>query len=135
LPLETLGLEGAIRSFIDMHDSNCGLLIEFNVSGESRKLPSSTEYTLLMVTRAAINNAIKHSSATSISVDLIFNSRYTLLKISDDGDGIKTESKDEGTGMGITNMKERIEAENGKFRLISSKKGTTVEAKVPYFMN
>lgn len=135
LPLETLGLEGAIRSFIDMHDINCGSLIEFNVSGEPRKLPSSTEYALLMVTRAAVNNAIKHSSATSISVDLIFNSRYTLLKISDDGDGIKTKLKDEGTGMGITNMKERIEAENGKFRLISSKKGTTVEAKVPYFMN
>ncbi|SDH47337.1 two-component system, NarL family, sensor kinase [Nitrosomonas sp. Nm132] len=61
------------------------------------------------------------------------NSRSVTLTIHDDGHGfgIASVNNAPNRGLGLRNMKERIEAEGGALRLTSSAIGTSVIATIP----
>jgi two-component system NarL family sensor kinase len=132
--LETLGLEGAIRSCARDFSSKT-TQVEFTVIGERVGLPPSAEQALFLVAKESIVNAKKHSTANLVSVRLENSSRYVTLTIHDYGCGFDADriKKDPKCGLGLRNMEERIKAEGGSFTLKSSKSsssGTFVIAKI-----
>lgn len=127
--LESLGLESALRLCAHHFDSNA-LPVEFNKSGETEGLAKSAEEALFRVAHEAIANAINHASAKQVSMRLEGDSYCVTLTIHDNGHGFKVNhvNADPNRGLGLRNMKERIEAEGGKFFLTSSPSGTTIIA-------
>lgn len=132
LDIELLSIEDALRSYINKVTSE-SLPIVFNVSGEKEnELSYSAKEAFSLVVREAINNALVHSAATKITVNLNFESAWTTLEIIDNGHGFNESSIRKGQGLGLRNMKERIKAENnGVFTISSSDQGTRVIAKIP----
>lgn len=130
--LESLGLESALRLCVHHFDSNA-LPVEFNKSGETEGLAKAAEEALFRVAHEAIANAINHASAKQVSMRLEGDSCYVTLKIHDNGHGFNVNhvNADPNRGLGLRNMKERIEAEGGKFFLTSSPSGTTIIATFP----
>lgn len=130
--LESLGLESALRLCAHHFDSNA-LPVEFNKSGETEGLARAAEEALFRVAHEAIANAINHASAKQVSMRLEGDSCYVTLKIHDNGHGFNVNhvNADPNRGLGLRNMKERIEAEGGKFFLTSSPSGTTIIATFP----
>ena len=61
---------------------------------------------LYYIVQEAVNNAVKHSGASSIEVSLEQKDEYIHLWIIDDGRGI--EKKQEGKGIGLQIMKYRV---------------------------
>ncbi len=85
---------------------------------------------LYRIAEESIGNAVKHSGATSISVELDVVGRATVLAISDDGKGfVHTQKSD---GMGLHNMQYRANVLGAKLSFEQrANGGTRVCCKLP----
>ena len=85
-------------------------------------LPESlTEIQELIVFRIVqeqLNNIIKYSKATEVSVKLVICEKKCCLYITDNGIGFNTEAVH--TGIGLSNMRTRVEAVKGNLKLTST---------------
>jgi signal transduction histidine kinase len=81
----------------------------------------------------AVQNAAKHSGARSVSVRLGASRERWLLTVEDDGAGFdQSAAGPAGTGAGLANMRDRLDAVGGTVVVGSGYgSGTTVTAAVP----
>jgi len=87
---------------------------------------------LFRLLQEVINNIIKHSSATKISIILDHFEDNLLLSISDNGIGFVLDEVKKN-GMGLANLFRRTKLLQGEIEILSAiDKGTTVAIKVPY---
>jgi signal transduction histidine kinase len=76
----------------------------------------------------ALTNVVKHAQADEIQIDIEANQRCLHLEVHDDGAGFERN----GSGRGLTGMRDRIEALGGHLDVRSAPgQGTTVEAELP----
>lgn len=83
--------------------------ISINVKPEVALLrwPSEVEYAAFMVAREAIENSLRHSGATSLSVRLYGEALSLHLEVSDNGIGIAPGGMQKTGHLGILSMQER----------------------------
>lgn len=80
---------------------------------------------LIRMVQECLNNAIKHASPTLISVKLSMDEEMFLLTIEDDGVGF--DASEPSNGLGIKNLKSRIQAIEGQVEVKSApQKGTQI---------
>lgn len=92
-----------------------------------KRLPTITENVLSMCLKEAVNNVVKHSSATKCSITFIQKPNELIAIVEDDGIGLPEEID---CGTGLKGMRERLHFVNGTLS-IESYKGTTLIIKVP----
>lgn len=108
--------------------------IPVTIDGTSRgRLPAAVEAALYFCCMEAVQNAAKHSGAGAVSVRVDELPRGWRLSIADDGIGFDPEDAGRsGTGAGLVNMRDRIDAVGGSLTVTSAPgAGTTVTAAVP----
>ena len=89
------------------------------------KLSSVEGMNLYRIIQEAVNNSIKYSEATSISIHVVQVEKQIQLTIQDNGSGFDYENIEKGNG--LQNMQDRIEAMGGEFNLVSQPgKGTSI---------
>ena len=89
------------------------------------KMTSIVGMNIYRTIQEAIHNAIKHSGASKISIDIKNVDSQLEIVISDNGNGFNNDAVRRGNG--ISNMTKRIEDINGVFSISSSQShGTTV---------
>lgn len=138
--LDDLGLGAALDLLVKQCSRTFGFKIELHVDEGIRRLSPTLELTLFRIAQEALNNAGKHSSATSVVVDLALEDGQVVLTIEDDGCGFQwpvsgVELRRQGK-LGITGMIERVEIAGGKLEICSQKGGgTKVTARVPLSQN
>ena len=105
----------------------------FDISGEQVRLGPTVESTLLRISGEAISNAVRHSAARRIHLDLVFGAEQVVLRVSDDGCGFDRSGAAPGDHhYGLTTMRERAEELDGSLTVTSSAGGgTAIEATVP----
>jgi signal transduction histidine kinase len=69
-----------------------------------------------------VNNAVKHADASRIDIQLIEDEKSIVLTVSDDGKGM---TEGNSSGMGLQNIRERIEPFSGEMRVITSENDVT----------
>jgi signal transduction histidine kinase len=75
----------------------------------------------------ALNNALKHASATNVSVRVDASDDRVEIEVTDDGRGFDPGDVRDRGGMGLANMQERIEKLGGQVAIRSAPgQGTTV---------
>lgn len=84
---------------------------------------------LIRIIKEACTNALKHSLASKISIQLISENGLLLLMIEDNGIGFDATS--EFKSIGIENMKSRVAFLKGIITLESNKKGTSIIIEIP----
>jgi signal transduction histidine kinase len=93
------------------------------------RLHPDTEAALYFCGLEALQNAVKHSRASTASIRLAVHPQRTELVVVDDGVGIGAPPSG---GTGLRNMRERVAALGGSVRIDSAAgSGTTVVATVP----
>jgi len=111
--------------------------IECSVEGELEHMNTSllAENVAGMCLKEAVNNVVKHSSASLCSITMESTASEFILKVKDDGVGIAAlnERALPARGNGLRGMKERLEFVNGSLAVSSSSSGggTAVTIKVP----
>lgn len=103
-----------------------GLETKISLSGNVAKVPSSVSLTGYRIVQEALTNAIRHSQASLVTVDVQVDSDVRI-KVTDDGVG-----GDPQAGRGLTGMIERAELHGGSIRFgPAAAGGFEVEVRLP----
>lgn len=122
--LERFGLIGTLKSryFADkLALSN----IEFTFlsQGEQINIPDNISLVLFRITQEAVNNTIKHSQASELTISLMLTTEYIEFIIFDNGVGFDKATTEQG--FGLAGMENRVKVLNGSFNLKSGKADST----------
>lgn len=99
--------------------------------GEEEHLPDYVRDQLYMVLREGVRNAVAHSGADGVTVEVSIAPREVTAKVWDRGEGFEA-SDDLTEGIGLESMRERVELLGGTFAVSAQPgRGTTVEARLP----
>lgn len=110
--------------------ADCPAAMEFEVEGTPRRYGRDTEEQLVRIGREALSNAVRHSSAAHIRLELHFGSRSFHLRVKDDGVGFDGRPVD--GHYGLVNMDERAELIGGRFSITTALgRGTQIDVVVP----
>lgn len=124
--LEQVGLVRAIQQRLDAVERRAGIHATFQVHGEL-SLPAHVEEAIFHISQEALNNALKHASATEVHVSLLLQDDLVQLVIHDNGCGFDPDRQHDSGGLGLVSMRERVALLNGALHITSSKeKGTTL---------
>ena len=103
-------------------------------SGKLETLGETVSINLYRIVQESLNNAFKYANATEINIGLTKSATGELqLTIQDNGIGMDVESVDQATHFGLLGMRERAQALNGTFNIISAPtQGTLINITVPH---
>lgn len=116
--LEKHGLSTAINNLMAPLAANGKYEISAITNLEGRPDPKS-ELTVYRCITELLNNTIRHAEATQITLDLSQSGNQLLLTYTDNGKGIDF-SRQQTTGMGLHNLKNRVESSGGTISILSS---------------
>mgnify|MGYP001952413979 CR=1 FL=1 len=95
-----------------------------------QKIPGDIKMNIYRIMQETVQNINKYAKANNVKVALKAEDDFIHLTISDDGIGFNLNTKKDG--IGIKNIRSRIERLNGNVEFISElKKGTSVVIKIP----
>lgn len=115
--LENFGLSRALSNVVKSNLYN-GIEIKFYTNIGSRRFNPAHELAIYRVATELISNSFKHSKATLITIDLVWTGVKIEFVYSDNGVGFNPEI--ESIGMGLRNIRSRIESIKGKIEITSS---------------
>jgi two-component system NarL family sensor kinase len=125
------GLASAVKDFIDKIDSR-KLKVNLETVGLKDRLDSDVEMVLYRVIQEAVNNVIKHSGANHLDIQMVKDEEGITATIEDNGVGFDANNKDKFEGIGLKNIKTRIEYLKGSVEFESAPgKGTLVAIHIP----
>jgi len=134
--LDDIGLAAAIASLGRDFGEHTGVHVESNVVRLENRVTSNAQTALYRVAQEALTNIAKHSQARNVWITLRPDGQKVTLTIEDDGtlrdDTLLRKSGNQTQGMGLRNMRERMDAFQGILDIRSSRHGgLIVEAQVP----
>ena len=119
-----LGLEKALGDLCFTLRSDT-VSIEFHSYEIDNSMPLTTQTNIFRIVQELLNNALKHSKATQILVSCSQNGNRFYISIEDNGVGFDISGIEENQGLGIKNIKSRIELLHGSLDCESSSGGTS----------
>ena len=137
--LETVEQRAGVQTRLVVTDKN-GRLHPMPAVGSAAmndfyRLPPPVEQGLYRIIQEALNNALKHSGATRVSVAILLGSSTLAVEVTDNGLGydVTNEAADR-RGFGLPGMRERVQQLHGRLTIDSTPgQGTTVRVEgVPY---
>lgn len=108
---------------------NAGLILEIHFSHHG-KLPLKAEEQIILfrIIQEALQNAIKHSEAKNIRIEVETQVENITVNITDDGKGFELISND---GLGMHNMKHRTKLLGGNITWNTSINGSSITIQLP----
>jgi ligand-binding sensor domain-containing protein/two-component sensor histidine kinase len=127
-------LEATLSSTFRDMDLSAGTEPHVYSVGSRMNLRPPVQIEIERITREAVANAVQHSGANSIRLDILYQPTCLFVSISDDGCGMRSEAQEsERHGhWGITGMLERARSIGGSLRILpNTPRGTVVEISLP----
>ena len=121
---------GALQQRLDSVEGRAGvearLLVEDMV-----QLSPSVEEDLYRIAQEALNNALKHAVATSVTVRIYVDNGHLVLEVLDDGVGFEPDALSDTGGMGLVSIRKRVERIGGTLDILADPgQGTTIKVRV-----
>jgi two-component system sensor histidine kinase UhpB len=134
--LDDLGLVPAIRWYARSNLEPAGVEVEMQAPNPMPELPPEVNISLFRISQEAVNNILRHASASSVHIDLTLQPASISLQIRDDGVGFnqQTASLDALSShhLGLLGLRERAELLGGQMCLDSTPgQGTCLEVHIP----
>jgi signal transduction histidine kinase len=120
------GLAEALQLRLDTVERRLGIDVDYQVVGEVDDLPPNIAEALYWAAMEGLNNSLKHAGASHVRIRLTMNEPVIDLEITDNGRGFEPEQVNRG--MGLENIRQRLEQLNGCLSVSSAVgTGTSVE--------
>ncbi|HKN14993.1 MAG TPA: ATP-binding protein [Candidatus Binatus sp.] len=94
----------------------------------AEKISRPVQQLCFQVVREALSNVIRHARAKSVEITIESNDAVLRVSVADDGCGL---SANQGEGIGLAGVRERLELMGGRLTLESHAGGTAVVAEIP----
>ncbi len=137
IDLERFGLLETVRQYVQDFGEQNNLRSHLEIVGDIRLTPSD-EAVIFRILQESLNNVAKHAKASNVWVKLSLapHQEEVLLSVQDDGLGFDiaalTGKISTAGGMGLTQMRERLEARGGRYLLSSAPgQGSQIQASLP----
>lgn len=128
----TSNLSHALSRTISAHDGASPVKFELRVEGAEVALAPASVHHLVCIAQEAVNNALRHASASLVSIDLLYDDTALYLSIADNGCGLRSDGANAGH-FGIAVMEERARKMGGALRVSNAESGgTKVSVSVPF---
>ncbi|HNP24517.1 MAG TPA: sensor histidine kinase [Panacibacter sp.] len=125
------GLASAVREFTDKINKN-SLVINLSTEGLDQRFDANTETVLYRIIQECVNNVIKHAQASELDISLIKDEEGISATIEDNGRGFVVAEASAFKGIGLQNIKSRVEFLKGSVEWNSAPgSGTLVAIHVP----
>ncbi|WP_027377274.1 tetratricopeptide repeat-containing sensor histidine kinase [Kaistella palustris] len=125
-------LGDALRDLISKTTSPT-LQIDLKMSGLKDSLDQNIQIVMYRIIQECINNTIKHADASKVEIAVFQENGFIEAIFKDNGKGFnpaKISSKSDG--LGLDNIKSRIEMLKGELQITSNEgRGTTIAMKIP----
>lgn len=122
--LNRYGLRVALRDYCQTLKN-----VSFSFIGKEERLDKQKEEAIYCMVYELVNNAVKSAQAKHILVQLFVDEQVTAINVSDDGRGITDE--DHEKGMGLSNLRQRVNSIGGTLTILSKPhEGTEVNIEI-----
>ena len=112
-------------------EGDTGVRCQVTVTGSERALSAEGRLTLYRVTQEALTNIRKHSCADRVDIRLVYRPAGTELRIEDFSTRRERPPPGDGSGYGLTGMRERAELIGGTLTAGPTDSGFAVSLRVP----
>jgi signal transduction histidine kinase len=111
--------------------------VHFGTVGLVRRLPPDLEMACYRIVQEALNNAIQHSQATHVWLEVRFEAQHLILSVRDDGQGFEAPDLPDALArrghFGLMGIQERASLYGGQLTIRSAPgEGTEVVVRLPY---
>ncbi len=125
------GLAAAVREFVNRIDQRV-LKVNLFTQGLNEKIEGNIEPVLYRIIQECVNNVIKHAGANTLDIAIIKDPGEIAVTIEDNGAGFDVNSRNFRDGIGMNNIRSRVEYLNGQVEWDTAPgKGTVVMIQVP----
>lgn len=130
--LEYLGVVAGIGSWCKEFGEHHGMKINFKTD-IATPISGEIGVTLFRILQEALHNAVKHSGAKHVEVQLSVQSNEIHLTVTDSGKGFEIDAAKQGRGLGLVSMEERVRLVNGSIAIESRPMGgTSIHVGIPF---
>lgn len=119
--LNHFGLRNAVEAFIKRLRQNENFTVRFTSNLEDRRFSYNIEVIMYRVICELINNTLRHAAATQVTIDLQLEDGTLYLEYSDNGVGFDVQAATSQHGMGLDNMRYRLQSGNGSIEIVSER--------------
>jgi signal transduction histidine kinase len=124
-------LVSTLRALVKEFETVAEMPVRLEIEGSEASLPLAVGSSLCRVLQEALANALRHASASTVRVKIVFGAESAVLEVHDDGVGFDL-AGGATTGHGIRNIRERVAELGGSAEFRSSSGvGTTVCVSIP----
>jgi PAS domain S-box-containing protein len=118
--LVNFGLIAAIQNITDLFNRNIAIHLQSNI-GKTR-FPEIVESVVYRIIKELINNTVKHAGASDIYINLNYSTMSLDCHYKDNGIGFDLNNyfNAPAQGMGLSNIKSRIQSLGGRLEMITS---------------
>lgn len=140
MALDDLGLVPTLRKYVQDFEEKTRIHTVFETIGKEVRLPSAMEAGIYRLVQEAFTNAMKHSYASHVSLELTYQSQMIKISIQDNGHGFEpnlVEAKAKhNSHFGLIGMRERVELMEGRLDIESAQnQGTKITIHIPIGMD
>jgi two-component system, NarL family, sensor kinase len=122
-----LGLQQALQDYCDGLSESQPFKINCEFHALEKRMPPSTEIVVYRIVQELLNNAVKHSGATTILAQVIRQGDSLSITVEDNGKGFDENESDFTKGTGLKNIHSRVDYLKGKLDIKSAPgKGTSI---------
>ncbi len=130
--------KGLLNALEDLHEqfnyTHSQPKMNLNISEKVKELNLGTRIQLLLyrVIQEFVNNTLKYAQAQNIHINMDYKDNKLQLFLQDDGTGFDVEEAIKKEGIGLKNIKERIQQLNGSLSMQSKEtKGSSFQIHIP----
>lgn len=116
------GLRRILKDLVNGIDTAGFMKVNLVMDGQSDHVARDTSILVYRLTQELINNAVKHSEARNLSIQVLTNAYEMTLTVEDDGKGFRPFESDgkDSDGMGLSNMLSVVEDAGGELSVEST---------------
>jgi signal transduction histidine kinase len=125
-------LDALAREASDAHGASveANLSLAYEEGRATTRLTPELESTIYRLTQESVNNALKHASPETVTIEVTETEGTVRLRVSDDGTGFDSGGVTER--FGLVGMRERVDLAGGELQVDSEPgRGTVVTAELP----
>jgi two-component system sensor histidine kinase UhpB len=130
--LDRLGLVMALAHEAEQFQLRTGIRCQFKAPPDELLLPADSVTAVFRIFQEAMTNVARHAKASEVDIELELQPEFLLLRIRDNGCGIKLSELQGGHSLGVLGMQERARHLGGGIIVnAGSTGGTVVTLRIP----
>jgi len=134
--LDDLGLMPTLKRYIESFKDQPSMDVRLSITGTERRLESYLEVMVFRAIQELLTNALRHSQATQVKVQVDMSENNVRVIVDDNGKGFDVETLDEKSNLGLKVIRDRVEMLGGYLEVDSvSGQGTRVTFQLPAASN